>query len=294
MQRTPGPAPTEPEVRVDGLAGIETVVVPDRQHRPLAPGACPFCLGGLEAPRPYRTRWFPNRWPPLPGGKAEILLFSPDHQASLGSLGVDGVSAVLELWAERTEAQGWSPDVDYVLLFENRGAEVGATVAHPHGQLYAFAGIPPVPRRELDTGPDCPLCLPPDPALVVLEDQAWQAWVPAAASYPYELRIAPRAHAPDVGGAAATFPSAAAVIGGALAALDRVMGGPAPYMLWVHQRPTDGGAWPSAHLHLHVAPTWRAPGVPRFVAAGELGSGVFFNPVRPEDAAAALRSGVKR
>ncbi len=200
------------------------------------------------------------------------------------------MGAVLELWAERTEAQGSRPGVDYVLLFENRGAEVGATVAHPHGQLYAFAGIPPVPRRELDAGGTCPLCQPPDAQLIVLDDGSWRAWVPAAASYPYELRIAPVAHTPDLGAAAAAFPSAAAVIGGAHAARDRGFAGPAPYMLWIHQRPTDGGAWPTAHLHLHVAPSWRAAGVPRFVAAGELGSGVFFNPVRPEDAAAALRS----
>jgi len=287
---TPGPAPGDPEIRVDPLAGIETVLVPARQHRPLVPGACPFCPGGLEAPLPYRTRWFPNRWPPLPDGRAEILLFSPDHHASLASLGADGVAAVLELWAERTEAQGRRPDVDYVLLFENRGVEVGATVAHPHGQLYAFARVPPTPRRELEAGPGCALCAPPDAALVVVDDGSWRAWVPAAASYPYELRIAPVAHIPDLAAAAGAFERAAGVVGTALGALDGVFAGPAPYMLWVHQRPTDGAAWPLAHLHLHVAPIWRAPGVPRFVAAGELGSGVFFNPVRPEDAAAALRA----
>jgi UDPglucose--hexose-1-phosphate uridylyltransferase len=63
-----------------------------------------------------------------------------------------------------------------------------------------------------------------------------------------------------------------------------------PYMLWFHQRPTDGGDWPSAWLHLHVAPLYRSPGTPRFVAAGELGSHVYFNPVDPADAAARLRS----
>ena len=62
-----------------------------------------------------------------------------------------------------------------------------------------------------------------------------------------------------------------------------------PYMLWFHQRPTDGGAWPEAHVHLHIAPLYRSPGTQRFVAAAELGAGIFFNPVRPEDAATALR-----
>jgi UDPglucose--hexose-1-phosphate uridylyltransferase len=62
-----------------------------------------------------------------------------------------------------------------------------------------------------------------------------------------------------------------------------------PFMLWFHQRPFDGGTWPAAWLHLHLAPLLRAPGTPRFVAAGELGSGVWFNPVEPADAAARLR-----
>ena len=71
--------------------------------------------------------------------------------------------------------------------------------------------------------------------------------------------------------------------------LDRLFGEPIPYMLWIHQRPFDGGAWPQARLHVEIVSPWRAAGVPRYVAAGELGSGVFFNPVSPEQAARALR-----
>ena len=76
----------------------------------------------------------------------------------------------------------------------------------------------------------------------------------------------------------------------ALGRLDRLFDAPMPYMLWFHQRPTDGGRWPTAHLHVHVAPLYRSPGTQRYVAAGELGSGMFFNPVDPVDAAAALRA----
>jgi UDPglucose--hexose-1-phosphate uridylyltransferase len=74
-----------------------------------------------------------------------------------------------------------------------------------------------------------------------------------------------------------------------LARLDRLFDAPLPYMLWIHQRPTDGGSWPAAHLHVHIVSPMRSPDVQRYVAAGELGSGVFVNPVVPEDAAAALR-----
>ena len=73
------------------------------------------------------------------------------------------------------------------------------------------------------------------------------------------------------------------------ARLDRLFDAPMPYMMWFHQRPTDGGPWEDAWVHLHIAPLLRAPGTPRFVAAGELGSQVFFNPVDPSDAATRLR-----
>mgnify|MGYP001262313182 CR=1 FL=1 len=276
------------DARVDPLSGTRTVMVPDRQARPNLPGgSCPFCPGGIEAPAPYTTRWFPNRWPSLPDGRCEVHLFSPAHDASLASLGPEGVARVLELWATRTEAQGRRPDVAYVLVFENRGADAGATVLHPHGQLYAYAEIPPVPLRELRG--DCALCGPSPPELVVVEAGGWRAVAPAASPYPYELLIAPQAHTPDLPAARATFPGAAMVISSAMGALDRLLGAGAPYMLWAHQRPTDGGRWPAAHIHLHVAPVWRAPGVVRYVAAAELGAGVFLNPVPPEDAAAALR-----
>jgi UDPglucose--hexose-1-phosphate uridylyltransferase len=81
---------------------------------------------------------------------------------------------------------------------------------------------------------------------------------------------------------------AAALVDG-LARLDQLFDAPMPYMLWIHQRPTDGGDWPGARVHLHVTPLYRSAGVQRYVAAAELGGGLYFNPVRPTDAAAALR-----
>jgi UDPglucose--hexose-1-phosphate uridylyltransferase len=75
-----------------------------------------------------------------------------------------------------------------------------------------------------------------------------------------------------------------------LARLDQLFDAPMPYMMWIHQRPTDGGDWPNARLHVHISPLYRGPGVQRFVASAELGGGMTFNPVDPADAAAALRA----
>jgi UDPglucose--hexose-1-phosphate uridylyltransferase len=272
----------------DRLTGREVVIAGGRQDRPNLPPAtgCPFCVGGLEAPEPYKVRSFVNRWPALADEMCEVVLYTPDHDATFPSLGVDGAERVVDLWAERTEALGAREDVAYVLVFENRGAAVGATIGHPHGQIYAFPNVPEAPARELAR--PCALCDETPGDRLVAEAGDWRAYVPEAAESPFELRIAPTAHA----GALAEVDrrDLAAVLVDVLGRLDRLFPpDPMPYMLWIHQRPTDGANWPTAHLHLHVTPLLRSPGTPRFVAAGELGSGVYFNPVPPETAAAQLR-----
>jgi len=278
------------ELRVDLLTGAPVVIVGPRQDRPNLPtDACPFCPGGIEAPEPYRVRGFTNRWPPLADGRAEVVLYSPDHQATFASLGVDGARLVIDLWAERTHGLGSRPDVAYVLVFENRGAEVGATIAHPHGQIYAFADVPELPRRELGTG-RCELCRIEPGEQLVARAGGWRAWVPRAATWPYELLVAPVDHLPDLPALDdVARDDLATVLVDALGRLDRLFAAPMPYMLWVHQRPTDGQTWAVAHVHAHVAPLYRAAATPRFVAAGELGSGVYFNPVEPARAAEELR-----
>ncbi len=284
--------------RFDPLTKIPAVIVRSRQGRPNLPSAgCPFCPGGLEAPEPYQVRWFKNRWPALPDDRCEVVLFSPEHDQSLGSLSHHQLGLVASLWAERTAVLGARPDVGYVLVFENRGAEVGATIPHPHGQIYAFEQVPPVPLAEL-AGDSCAICQElqgKGPAgrshhpRTVASGGGWQAWAAWAPAYPFELLVSPQDHVGDLVEAEGTRDGLAAVLQPALAALDRLFGEPMPYMLWCHQRPTDGRPWPTAHLHLHIAPAHRAKGVARYVAAGELGSGVMFNPIDPEDAAQQLR-----
>lgn len=281
---------TDSETRVDRLTGRTVVISGGRQRRPNLPvDDCPFCPGGLEAPEPYTVRCFDNRWPSMPDGRCQIVLYSPDHDASLASLGVDGALEVVTMWSDRTAALGRRPEIDYVLVFENRGPEVGATIAHPHGQIYAYDAVPDNPRRELERG-DCVLCDEDPGSRLVTESGIWRAWVPAAAAWPYELVLAPTDHLPDLPGAAPNHRELAVVLTDALGRLDGLFDSPMPYMMWIHQRPTDGRGWPSAHVHVHVAAFFRAAGVPRYVAAGELGSGTYFNPVAPELAAEHLRT----
>jgi len=281
----------EPGLRVDPLTGALVVVTPWRQDRPDLPeGGCPFCPGGLEAPRPYRVAWIPNRWPALPDGRHEVILHSPDHGASFPALGVAGTARVTELWSARTAELGARADVSYVFVFENRGREIGATIDHPHSQVLAFDLVPPIPRAELaqDT---CDLCRGPDARLIVARHPGWLAGVPWAPSWPYELLIFPRRHVPDLPAAGPRLRGAlAATLVDCLTRLERLFGAAVPYMLWVHQRPASGQDWPAAHLHLHLAPLLRSPGRIRHLAGAELGAGVFFNPVDPLVAVAQLNA----
>jgi UDPglucose--hexose-1-phosphate uridylyltransferase len=285
---TPAP-PTlgRPELRVDPHTGARTYVVASRQERPNLPSAtCPFCPGGLEAPGDYDVRWFPNRWPAMADGRCEVVLYTSRHDASLWSLGAAGVRRVVDLWAQRSAALGARDDVEYVLVFENRGPEVGATIAHPHGQIYAFERTPDVPLGELRRGD---VLAEPGERLVA-ESPGWRAWVPEAPVFPYALRLAPDEAVPDLPSLDdAGRDGLAALLVDVLERLDRLFDARTPYMLWIHQRPFDGREWPGARLHVEIVSPWRARDLTRFVAAGELGSGVYFNPVPPEAAARSLR-----
>ena len=285
-----GPAEAA-EDRIDPHTGARTYVVGSRQVRPNRPSlaGCPFCPGGLEAPEDYDVRWFVNRWPALPDDRCEVVLYTPEHDASFWSLGAERARRVIDVWAERTAALGVRPNVDYVLIFENRGAEVGATIPHPHGQIYAFDRVPEQPRKELERGEL--FCDPAD--RLVAESQGWKAWVPDGPVFPYALRLMPSSNVADLPSLNSQGrDSLAALLVNCLERLDRAFDAATPYMLWIHQRPFDGNPWPQARLHLDIVSPWRKAGLPRYVAAGELGSGVYFNPVPPEAAAQHLRDAV--
>jgi UDPglucose--hexose-1-phosphate uridylyltransferase len=285
------------DIRTDPLTGVQVAVAAHRQHRPNRPSEdCPFCPGGLEAPEPYETHSFVNRWPSYPDDRCEVVLYTSEHDASLWSMGVDRAARVVDLWAARSTALGARDDVRYVLVFENRGAEVGATIPHPHGQVFAYEQVPDHPRRELARAAEagaCALCAEQPGERLVSAHGGWRAWVPWASMYPYGLVVAPVEHLPDLPSLSAqSRRGLAAVLVDVLHRLDALFDSPMPYMMWFHQRPFDGQGWPLAHVHLEIAPPLRDRGLQRYVAGGELGSGLYVNPVAPEDAADALRRAV--
>lgn len=276
------------ELRVDPFVGTRVHVVDSRQTRPNLPSTgCPFCVGGREAPEPYDVSCFPNRWPAMEGNRCEVVLYTPDHDATFSSLGVSGIRDVIDMWAERTDALGSRNDVEYVLIFENRGAEVGATIAHPHGQIYAYDHVPSRQSRRLNAS----WALDPDPGdRLIAERGSWMAWVPYAPTYPHSVEVAPRqriADLPSMGDEDRDM--FAAILADVLERLDRLYGQPIPYMMWLNQRPTVEAGYENAWFNVEIVSPWRSAGVQRFIAAAEVASEEYFNPIVPEDFAACLR-----
>ena len=277
------------DIRTDTYLGTVVHVVADRQNRPNLPIAgCPFCVGGLEAPEQYSVRSFPNRWPALEEGYCEVVLYSPDHEATFGTLTADEALSVVNLWAQRTQALQEMPDGEYVIVFENRGAEIGATISHPHGQIYAFDHVPPRPARMIAAGWE-PVVASDEH--VILEVDGWRVFSEYAAVYPVSIRIAPIHRVADLADMNAVDRAIlAATLVRVFSALDALFDAPLPYMMWINQAPRMRDDWPDAWFNIEIVSPWRAQGLPRFIAGVEVASGEFFNPVDPADVAARLRA----
>ena len=247
------------DVRIDELSGATVVMAGSRQHRPNRPGRRPArsASAAPRPPSPTTCKAFPNRWPSLPDDRCEVVLYTPEHDLTLprprGRRAPAG-SSTCGPSAPRRSAP--ATDVAYVLVFENRGEEVGATIAHPHGQIYAYDQVPDAPLTELRRAARRRL-RPVRPGRRRPRGgrraSGWRAWVPAASAYPYALLLAPDVHRPDLPSLdGPQRDGLAALLVDVLGRLDRLFDAPLPYMLWIHQRPTDGGPWPEAHVHVHV------------------------------------------
>ncbi len=276
------------DTRIDSYLGTVVHVVRSRQGRPNLPNAgCPFCVGGLEAPEPYDVKAFPNRWPALGAGRCEVVLYSAAHDATFESIGIVGARRVIDMWAERTSALRAIAGVEFVLVFENRGAEVGATISHPHGQIYAFDHVPDRPRRRLEAG------WRPDhnsgDRLVIATD-GWTVSSQFASVHPIALTIAPNHQVPDlVAMSHEQRDGLAALLVELFGRLDRLYDTPLPYMMWLYQAPTNWAGQTEPWFNIEIVSPWRSAGLQRFVAAAELACEEYFNPVDPADVAARLR-----
>ncbi|KEF20082.1 galactose-1-phosphate uridylyltransferase [Streptomyces rimosus] len=308
------PVSTASEIRHDRLLGDSVAIASHRQGRTYLPpaDACPLCPSrdgrATEIPAAdYDVAVFENRFPSLAGdtGRCEVVCFTSDHDASFADLTAEQAALVLEAWTDRTAELSQHPAVQQVFCFENRGAEIGVTLGHPHGQIYAYPFVTPRTERMLaslaahreKTGgnlfDDVLADERADGRRIVLDAEHWTAFVPYAAHWPYEVHLYPKRRVPDLlalGEAARTeFPQVYLEV---LRRFDRIFGPaepPTPYISAWHQAPLHAADRGEFALHLELFTVRRTSGKLKFLAGSESGMNVFINDVPPEAAAERLR-----
>jgi UDPglucose--hexose-1-phosphate uridylyltransferase len=292
--------------------------MPPPEYNPLAPTTNPEFPTELPQGK-YDVAVFDNRFasmaltatnPPnsivdtLPAnGACEVVVFTQNPQAFLSTLEIEHIELLLQVWGDRTRVLGGNPEIQYVLPFENKGIEVGVTLHHPHGQIYAYPFVPPVPLRmqqmqkrfyeEHEQGLLADLIQKEisDSQRIIYQDEHAVAFVPVCARYPYEVWIAPIQPV-------STFYYLSAAQRWALAKAiktvtlkyDGLWNRPFPYLMAWFQAPTDNKPHPEAHLHAQFYPPYRTSERIKYLAGTELAAGMFANDALPEEKAKELQA----
>ena len=299
----------------------------DRTFLP-PPDYCPLCPtkpGGFptEVPRDqYDIVVFENKFPslqknpPVPAveatsispvasaqGICEVICYSSQHNGTLAGMDLTRIENLIRVWQDRYHDLGSRDFVKYVYIFENKGEAVGVTLHHPHGQIYAFPFIPPKIEREIDASAryyqNNGRCLCCDAVAaeiaarqrIVLEGDRFVAFIPFFARYPYEVYLTSKDHLASLAGlTSADRKDLALVLKGLLIKYDLLFGISFPYIMAIHQAPTDGRDYPHYHLHFEFYPPLRTATKLKYLAGCEAGAGNFINDTLAEEKAAELRA----
>jgi UDPglucose--hexose-1-phosphate uridylyltransferase len=325
--------PPASEIRHDPLVEEWVAIAAHRQTRTLLPpsDACPLCPStpdrATEVPAPdYEVAVFENRFPAFPAlpvlpaspadggglhadeprpanGRCEVVCFSADHDASFADLSPGRVRLIVDAWADRTAELAARPGVEQVFCFENRGEEIGVSIRHPHGQIYAFPFVTPRTRQMLRaarahherTGgnvfADVLAAEWRAGTRIVAGNRWWTAFVPSFARWPFEVHVYPHRRVPDIPALSeAERDGFGPVYLDVLRRLDAVYGLTMPYVAAWHQAPVTGrDGRDLAYLHLQLFSNRRAPDKLKHPAGTEAAMGVFLNDVDPDDAARLLQ-----
>jgi UDPglucose--hexose-1-phosphate uridylyltransferase len=324
---TTAPYVPNPHLRWHPLRGEWIAYAGHRQNRTFLPPAEYNPLGVSRSPEhptevpdaPWDVAVFDNLFPSLamtahdppelavptaPGlGACEVVVFTQDSRASLGALPLWHLELIVDVWAERYDDLAQRPAIQYVFPFENRGVEVGVTLHHPHGQIYAYPFVPPVAARELEQQlahyerhgrslvEDMVVREISDAVRLIYRGPHVSAFMPVCARYSYEVWIAPERAAPSFAALSADerrdFARALKTV---LLKFDGLWHTPFPYILAIHQAPTDGVHHPEAHLHAEFYPAYRMRGRLKYLAGSEIGAGVFTADTLPEDTVKELQA----
>ena len=264
----------------------------DNDHPSVGPKA-PEIL--TAPPAPYRNR--PAR------GIARVVCSRPRHDLTLAELEVEEVDALLAVWQDQYRDLGGRPEIAHVLVFENKGDVVGVSNPHPHCQIYAtnfvFKTIETEARAGLrylgDTGrvlfQDILAAERADGRRIIAENDSAIAFLPYFARYAYEVFVAPKAtHASLAALSDRERADFANVLRDVLIRFDNLWQMPFPYVMPLHQAPTDGGNYDGFHFHVEFHPPLRKPNLLKYLAGPEIGGGNFLSDTAPEQKADELRA----
>jgi UDPglucose--hexose-1-phosphate uridylyltransferase len=323
------PPPPASQLRYDPLSDEWVAVAAHRNTRTFLPpsDACPLCPTNerfaSEIPAPgYDVVVFENQFPSFsdrivpdeitqvtdlvpvrPGlGRCEVVCFTSDHDAAFGSLPQSRVRTVIDALADRTAALSGLPGVAQVFPFENRGVEIGVTLHHPHGQIYAYPTVTPktaaylraAARHAEKTGgrnlyADVLAAEQEAKVRVIASNEHWTAYVPAAARWPFEVHLAPHRQVPDLPALTdAERDAFGPLYLDLLRRFDGLFGKPMPYISAWHQAVVGEGR-ELGYLHLQLFSIRRAADKLKYLAGSESAMGAFVNDIVPEAAAQRLR-----
>ena len=325
-----------PTMRHDVLSGEWISMAPARQNRvhlpgddrdPLAPATA---ANPSEIPSNYDVAVFENRSPSfgpaltstsaptgekptaidlntlgfgqteLAIGRCEVISFSPDSRGSFGSQTVSRARTIVEALADRTAALSALDGIRQVFPFENRGEEIGVTLHHPHGQIYAYPYITPRTQRlvaSVEKVPDLFERILENELRserVVIRGEHWSAFVPFAARWPIEVHMLPHRHIPDLAGTSnAERDELAVLYRRLLRGIDRIYETPTPYIAAWHQAPVREHR-DDIRLMLQLTSPRRAAGKLKYLAGSEAAMGAWVSDVLPEASATLVRDGIER
>ncbi|TDQ41454.1 galactose-1-phosphate uridylyltransferase [Aureibacillus halotolerans] len=315
------------ELRYNPLLDDWTMVSAKRQNRPDMPkDFCPFCPGSGKVPDNYDVLLYPNDFPvlsqtpPEPDdvgggvyktkkayGQCEVILYSPDHQATMPDLSRQHMNQLIDLWSNTYDRLAKQQTSEYVMIFENRGKEVGVTMPHPHGQVYAYPFVPKKVRTELDackahynkTGRNLfDDMLDEEKASgsrVVAETAHFLAYIPFFNDYPYGVYVVAKQSITSLNDMTEDVRYELGhllqdVVGGMDLIYDKVF----PYMMVMHPAPVnDADAGNYYRFHIEFYPPLRGETSIKYNASSETGGWAAANPTKIEDNAPILKAKIE-
>lgn len=319
------------ELRWHPLTKDWVMVASNRQNRPQMPKDwCPFCPGpdNDKVPKSFDVLKYDNDFPALTQnpaapddvaigvyktkenyGKCEVILYSPEHTVTLPELPVPHVRKLVDLWVERYTELKKDEKIKYVFIFENRGAVVGVTMPHPHGQIYGYSVVPKKLELELDSCKEhfeethnCLVCdmLKAEKEAdkrIIFENDDFIVFLPFFTEYPYGIYIAAKNHKSAIDQFTdKEKDSLAEALRASAGTLDSLFGYTFPYMMCMYNAPTNYPENTDDYFHFHIAfyPPMRGADKQKFNASSETGAWAHCNPLAPEDTAEELRQAYKR